>query len=131
MALISEWMEQCGKKVLDNAGIVRDAIFQQLQAISLIENLPEPGQSALSGCYASCGSLRLLARFDQIVQINFHPQAWTLVKWMKRVYLPRFLIPIPSFIWCHGVRFHHGYLFGPTARDCYRKFAQQFLAVVR
>jgi hypothetical protein len=25
MALISEWMEQCGKKVLDNAGIVRDA----------------------------------------------------------------------------------------------------------
>jgi len=29
MALISEWMEQCGKKVLDNAGIVRDAIFHQ------------------------------------------------------------------------------------------------------
>ncbi|MGA8507654.1 MAG: hypothetical protein WB762_18775, partial [Candidatus Sulfotelmatobacter sp.] len=27
MALISEWMEQCGKKVLDNAGIVREAIF--------------------------------------------------------------------------------------------------------
>jgi len=26
MALISEWMEQCGKKVLDDAGIVRDAI---------------------------------------------------------------------------------------------------------
>ena len=25
MALISEWMEQCGKKILDNAGIVRDA----------------------------------------------------------------------------------------------------------
>jgi hypothetical protein len=25
MALISEWMQQCGKKVLDNAGIVRDA----------------------------------------------------------------------------------------------------------
>jgi hypothetical protein len=25
MALISEWMEQCGKKVLDNAGIVREA----------------------------------------------------------------------------------------------------------
>jgi hypothetical protein len=23
MALISEWMEQCGKKVLDNASIVR------------------------------------------------------------------------------------------------------------
>ncbi len=29
MALISEWMEQCGKKVLDNAGIVRDAIYRQ------------------------------------------------------------------------------------------------------
>ena len=27
MALISEWMQQCGKKVLDNAGIVRDACF--------------------------------------------------------------------------------------------------------
>jgi len=25
MALISEWMQQCGKQVLDNAGIVRDA----------------------------------------------------------------------------------------------------------
>ena len=30
MALISEWMQQCGKKVLDNAGIVRDACYQQL-----------------------------------------------------------------------------------------------------
>jgi hypothetical protein len=30
MALISEWMEQCGKKVLDDAGIVRDAIFSQV-----------------------------------------------------------------------------------------------------
>jgi hypothetical protein len=29
MALISEWMEQCGKKVLDNAGIVRDAMLRQ------------------------------------------------------------------------------------------------------
>jgi len=29
MALISEWMEQCGKKVLDNAGIVREAMFEQ------------------------------------------------------------------------------------------------------
>ena len=25
MALISEWTQQCGKKVLDDAGIVRDA----------------------------------------------------------------------------------------------------------
>jgi hypothetical protein len=30
MALISEWMQQCGKKVLDDAGIVREAIFRQL-----------------------------------------------------------------------------------------------------
>ena len=29
MALISEWMEQCGKKVLDNAGIVREAILRR------------------------------------------------------------------------------------------------------
>jgi hypothetical protein len=28
MALISEWMQQCGKKVLDDAGIVRDACFR-------------------------------------------------------------------------------------------------------
>ncbi len=33
MALISEWMEQCGKKVLDNAGIVRDAMLQQPSVI--------------------------------------------------------------------------------------------------
>ena len=26
MALISEWMESCGKKVLDTAGVVREAI---------------------------------------------------------------------------------------------------------
>ena len=32
MALISEWMEQCGKTVLDDAGIVRDAILRQLRA---------------------------------------------------------------------------------------------------
>jgi len=25
MALISEWMQRCGKKALDNAGFVRDA----------------------------------------------------------------------------------------------------------
>jgi hypothetical protein len=30
MALIPEWMQQCGQKVLDNAGIVRDACLQQL-----------------------------------------------------------------------------------------------------
>ena len=29
MALISEWMQQCEKKVLDDAGIVRDACFRQ------------------------------------------------------------------------------------------------------
>jgi hypothetical protein len=69
----------------------------------------------------SCGLLHLLARLDQMVQINFHPQAGALIKWMKRIYLPRFLVPIPSFIWCPGVRFHHWYLFDPTTRDCYRK----------
>ena len=34
MALISEWMQQCEKKVLDDAGIVRDACFRQLWPIS-------------------------------------------------------------------------------------------------
>jgi len=33
MALISEWMEQCGKKVLDDAGIVREAIYHQLRRL--------------------------------------------------------------------------------------------------
>jgi len=33
MALISEWMEQCGKKVLDNAGIVRDAWLRQQSTV--------------------------------------------------------------------------------------------------
>jgi len=28
MALISEWMQQCGEKALDNAGIVREACFR-------------------------------------------------------------------------------------------------------
>jgi len=27
MALFSEWMQRCAKKLLDNAGIVRDAIY--------------------------------------------------------------------------------------------------------
>ena len=29
MALFYECMERCGKKVLDSAGVVREAIFQQ------------------------------------------------------------------------------------------------------
>jgi hypothetical protein len=37
MALISEWVEQCGKKVLDNAGIVREAMFQQLRGGRLFQ----------------------------------------------------------------------------------------------
>jgi hypothetical protein len=36
MALISEWMEQCGKKVLDNAGIVREAIYRQLPTLNAV-----------------------------------------------------------------------------------------------
>src|ERR1700740_452182 len=31
MALLSEWMQKCGKNVLDNAGIVREACFRQLR----------------------------------------------------------------------------------------------------
>jgi len=31
MALISERMESCGKKVLDSAGVVREAISRQLR----------------------------------------------------------------------------------------------------
>ena len=34
MALISEWMQQCEQKVLDDAGIVREAIFRQLTSHS-------------------------------------------------------------------------------------------------
>jgi hypothetical protein len=30
MALFSERTESCGKKVLDRAGVIREAIFQQL-----------------------------------------------------------------------------------------------------
>jgi hypothetical protein len=30
MALISEWMEQCGKKVLDNADTIREAMYTTL-----------------------------------------------------------------------------------------------------
>jgi hypothetical protein len=35
MALISEWMQQCGEKVLDNAGIVREACSRQLTLFEL------------------------------------------------------------------------------------------------
>jgi len=34
MALISEWMQQCEKKVLDDAGIVREACYRQAYGIS-------------------------------------------------------------------------------------------------
>jgi hypothetical protein len=33
MALFSEWMQRCAKKVLDKAGIVREAMFRQLQQL--------------------------------------------------------------------------------------------------
>jgi hypothetical protein len=36
MALISEWMQQCGKKVFDNAGIVREACLLQLMERGLL-----------------------------------------------------------------------------------------------
>ena len=44
MALISEWMQQCGKKVLDNAGIVRDACYKHLSLQASWQ--PEPPLSA-------------------------------------------------------------------------------------
>jgi len=34
MALIYERMESCGKKVLDTAGVVREAIYRQLTALA-------------------------------------------------------------------------------------------------
>jgi hypothetical protein len=40
MALISEWMEQCGKKVLDNAGIVREAKKKILGVSTLLCKRP-------------------------------------------------------------------------------------------
>ncbi len=54
---------------------------------------------SVMGILRQLGLLHLLARLDQIVQINFHPQAGAFIKRMKRIYLPRFFIPIPSLIW--------------------------------
>jgi hypothetical protein len=45
MALISEWMQQCGKKQLDNAGIVRDA-FLSLEAKRGTGPNEMPGEAA-------------------------------------------------------------------------------------
>jgi hypothetical protein len=42
MALIFERMEQCGKKVLDDAGIVRDACFRQLRIKICVTNRAKP-----------------------------------------------------------------------------------------
>ena len=36
MALIYERMESCGKKVLDTAGVVREAIFRQPRSKSVL-----------------------------------------------------------------------------------------------
>ena len=51
MALISEWMEQCGKKVLDDAGIVRDAIFQHLSRSGSRKPLPRLPQKPNDSCH--------------------------------------------------------------------------------
>ena len=34
MALLSEWMQKCGKNVLDNAGIVREALLTTFSALA-------------------------------------------------------------------------------------------------
>jgi len=40
MALFSERMELCGKKVLDTAGVVREAIYRQLIPSYAIPSAP-------------------------------------------------------------------------------------------
>ena len=59
MALISEWMQQCGKKVLDDAGIVRDACFYQrwLAFVSVTCGLPPIRQRAYDAAnmYSTAG----------------------------------------------------------------------------
>ena len=42
MALISEWMQQCEKKVLDDAGIVREACFLSAVSYELSVNQDGP-----------------------------------------------------------------------------------------
>ena len=44
MALFSECMPWCARKVLDTADIVRDAIFQQLCPLALTARRGEPGE---------------------------------------------------------------------------------------
>src|ERR1700747_934211 len=36
MALLSEWMQKCGKNVLDNAGIVRDACLRKESSFAIV-----------------------------------------------------------------------------------------------
>jgi hypothetical protein len=55
--------------------------------------------------------LDFLARFYQVVRINLHPQAGSLIERMERVNLPSFLVPIPSLIWRVSVRLNHRHLF--------------------
>jgi hypothetical protein len=50
MALFPECMESCAQKVVDTAGIVRDAIFRQLSESSPGVGTPQSGGERLSAC---------------------------------------------------------------------------------
>ena len=79
MALISEWMQQCGKKVLDNAGIVREACYEQLPLSFELKPLAKRERTnkeydlagrclelrgARIGCAPLIGLLRFLLTYD-------------------------------------------------------------------
>src|SRR5580700_3540095 len=56
-------------------------------------------------------SLRLLARLNQILQVNFRPPAATLARWIQRTNLSGFLIPVPLPTRGQWVRLHYRNLF--------------------
>jgi len=89
MALISEWMQQCGKKVLDNAGIVREAIYRQLrrsayQLVARITSCLRRSHSIQSGSPAIQGLIPLATQIAR--QTNVRPAA--------RRNMPQFTFPI-------------------------------------
>jgi len=62
-----------------------------------LKRLSGIGDISVIRMFRQLGSLHRSARFYQIVQINLHPQAGALVEWMKRKYLPCFLVPDTKF----------------------------------